>query len=244
MALADLAMKNGKVTLEEHAALVERIAAAYGNVVAFKLPEQAPLPQSSVAGLTSMDWVDQWREGMGRAANDNDAMRDAFARNFGDGIRAAVNGDLGDFLRFKLQNLASNMFDKALDHLGGAIFDIFKGTGTGSGEGFFGNILSGLGNIFMKGSPGFATGGSFKVGGSGGPDSKYIGMRLTPGEMVDIRKPGNDTRGAPMHLTINSDFGAKQFVIDTALGTAVEVTSGMIGSMAKADDRKKRLGTK
>lgn len=37
---------------------------------------------------------------------------------------------------------------------------------------------------------GFSTGGSFKVGGSGGVDSKLVQFRATPGEMVDVRRPG------------------------------------------------------
>lgn len=38
--------------------------------------------------------------------------------------------------------------------------------------------------------PGFSTGGNFKVGGSGGVDSKLVQFRATPGEMVNIRRPG------------------------------------------------------
>lgn len=37
---------------------------------------------------------------------------------------------------------------------------------------------------------GFATGGSFKVGGYGGPDSQFMPLFLSPGEMVDVRRPG------------------------------------------------------
>lgn len=37
-------------------------------------------------------------------------------------------------------------------------------------------------------APGFSTGGSFKVGGSGGVDSQLIRLRATPGEMVDVRR--------------------------------------------------------
>lgn len=36
----------------------------------------------------------------------------------------------------------------------------------------------------------FATGGSFKVGGAGGIDSQLVQFRASPGEMVDVRKPG------------------------------------------------------
>ena len=37
---------------------------------------------------------------------------------------------------------------------------------------------------------GFATGGSFEVGGSGGTDSKRISFNATPGELIDVRRPG------------------------------------------------------
>jgi hypothetical protein len=50
--------------------------------------------------------------------------------------------------------------------------------------------------------PGFATGGSFTVGGSGGTDSQLMQFRATPGEMVDIRRPGaNDN--APLIAAID-----------------------------------------
>jgi hypothetical protein len=37
---------------------------------------------------------------------------------------------------------------------------------------------------------GFANGGGFKVGGFGGTDSQFMPLMLTPGEMVDVRRPG------------------------------------------------------
>jgi hypothetical protein len=37
---------------------------------------------------------------------------------------------------------------------------------------------------------GFANGGSFTVGGFGGTDSQFMPLMLTPGEMVDVRRPG------------------------------------------------------
>lgn len=36
----------------------------------------------------------------------------------------------------------------------------------------------------------FANGGSFEVGGFGGTDSQFMPLMLTPGEMVDVRRPG------------------------------------------------------
>jgi hypothetical protein len=45
-----------------------------------------------------------------------------------------------------------------------------------------------LGGAF--GLPGFQTGGSFTVGGAGGPDSQLVAFRATPGEQVDVKTPG------------------------------------------------------
>jgi TP901 family phage tail tape measure protein len=49
---------------------------------------------------------------------------------------------------------------------------------------------------------GFATGGSFKVGGSGGIDSQLMQFRATPGEMVQVSRPGkgDDTANAVRQL--------------------------------------------
>ncbi len=43
---------------------------------------------------------------------------------------------------------------------------------------------------FWRNINGFATGGSFEVGGSGAPDSKLFNLALSPGEMVNVRRPG------------------------------------------------------
>jgi hypothetical protein len=52
---------------------------------------------------------------------------------------------------------------------------------------------AGLANVAKIASTQFATGGSFKVGGAGGIDSQLIAFRASPGEMVDIKKPGTTT---------------------------------------------------
>lgn len=50
------------------------------------------------------------------------------------------------------------------------------------------NAAAGGGNV-ARGLPGFATGGSFTVGGSGGTDSQVVAFRATPGETVSINTP-------------------------------------------------------
>ncbi len=73
----------------------------------------------------------------------------------------------------------------------GGILDLFAGK-DGNGLGGWAKIA---GDILGK-LPGFKTGGSFTVGGSGGADSQMVAFRATPGEMVDVRKPGQDQGGA------------------------------------------------
>jgi phage-related protein len=62
---------------------------------------------------------------------------------------------------------------------------------------------------------GFANGGSFKVGGSGGTDSQVVAFRATPGETVDVRTPQQninnnskniDMRGSTQIFESEKDF--------------------------------------
>lgn len=54
---------------------------------------------------------------------------------------------------------------------------------------------AGLANVAKIAATDFQTGGSFKVGGSGGIDSKMVAFNATPGEMVDVRRPGTTGGG-------------------------------------------------
>jgi len=89
-------------------------------------------------------------------------------------------------------DLLRDLMDNALRDLGQTLFKAIGGSAKGSGGGgggFWGTVLGA-----MK-VPGFKTGGSFRVGGSGGADSQLMQFRATPGEMVDIRRPGQDAGG-------------------------------------------------
>lgn len=54
--------------------------------------------------------------------------------------------------------------------------------------------------------PGFARGGSFTVGGSGGLDSKLAMMMLSPGERVDITPRGQDRGGAGGEVNVYNTY--------------------------------------
>lgn len=51
-------------------------------------------------------------------------------------------------------------------------------------------IAQGAASVATISAQGFMTGGSFTVGGSGGPDSQFVPIMATPGEQVDIWRPG------------------------------------------------------
>jgi TP901 family phage tail tape measure protein/lambda family phage tail tape measure protein len=93
--------------------------------------------------------------------------------------------DLATSILRDMARLASNaIFGALANGLIGAI-----GSGKTAGSGLLGGVdFSGtntLGGLF-----GFASGGSFKVGGQGGTDSKVVSFRATPGELVNVRTPG------------------------------------------------------
>ncbi len=87
-----------------------------------------------------------------------DEMREVFSQSFADGLQAALDGDLKDFLAFSLRQAAL----KGFEGLGSAIFD-----GAGSkGSGFFSAVAS----IFGRASGGNVVGGRPYVVGENGPE--------------------------------------------------------------------------
>lgn len=116
-------------------------------------------------------------------------LREQFI-GFGKDLAGAIqSGNLKEFFA----SIAQRFVDKLLTDGLNKLFDALGQMGGGSSGGGFGAILA---TVFGGGSPvpGFATGGSFKVGGSGGIDSQLMQFHATPGEMVDVRH-GNDNGG-------------------------------------------------
>lgn len=83
---------------------------------------------------------------------------------------------------------------------GGSLFGSVANTASFSSRSFGSIFGSALGGAY---GPGFATGGSFTVGGSGGTDSELVQFRATPGEMVNITRPG-DSQGHTVNYTIDA----------------------------------------
>lgn len=119
----------------------------------------------------------------------------------------------------------------------GDIFQNSFGSGGGSGGGLggiFGWIGNGISSIFGSGSGAatppsgtgpvggfaFATGGSGVVGGVGPIDSKLVSLRLTPGELVNVTRPGAAQGGSPVNVIINNNA-------DGTKATATERTDAL-----------------
>jgi len=96
------------------------------------------------------------------------------------------------------ENALVNAFNGAQD----ALVD-FVTTGELNISGFVDNVLRDLTRLLINQAfksliggalgvplPGFATGGAFTVGGSGGTDSQTVAFRATPGERVTVQTPG------------------------------------------------------
>lgn len=72
---------------------------------------------------------------------------------------------------------------------------------------------------------GFATGGSGMVGGSGGPDSKLVSMRLSPGELVNVEH-GSSAKGQAELIAA---------LIEEVRGLRIETAKGTTASRKTAD---------
>lgn len=189
--LAGIADPRQRAEFERRAAeqyRAKRLGLEIGELQMPKVPQLVGLdPDGKVKNLN--ETIDR----MNQSIHDS---RERFADAFSYGIDSALRGDW----RGLLESFVGSAFDSALRNMGRSMFDNLGG---GKGGGFsLGGVGSAISSFFGK-IPGFATGGSFRVGGSGGVDSKLVSMRLTPGEMVDIRRPGAvDGPGSARHMQV------------------------------------------
>lgn len=158
-----------------------------------KLERLAP----SEGGLTSSQAElarERVLENVRKLATETDKAKSAaeelgltFASAFEDAIVAGKK--FSDVLKGLGQDIARILIRRSItEPLANEIGEILKPKGGGK------NPLSSLFDI-GKSLFGFANGGSFTVGGSGGIDSQVVAFRATPGERVDVRTPGQQSGG-------------------------------------------------
>ncbi|WP_159981919.1 MULTISPECIES: phage tail tape measure protein [unclassified Novosphingobium] len=136
-----------------------------------------------------------------------------FRDTFKSGVRAALDGDLGGFLKNWWRDRVAKGMEEALNSLADLISKLFSNiSGSGGGGGILGSIGKVVGKVLGGGSggfdksaaagvdwndlPKFQNGGRFKVGGNPGIDQNLVSFRASAGEIVDIQKPGNDNGGS------------------------------------------------
>ncbi len=142
-------------------------------------------------GAMEIEWIKMQQEAdkfgatvASLAVNDFGKLNEAIVTAANGG--AVSWGQMADSMIQDLERIALKMLEVKLVSAGIGLFS--------SGGG---GMDAGLVDEFAKGM-GFASGGSFIVGGQGGTDSKYLSMRVTPGEMVTVRTPGQQTQAAQM----------------------------------------------
>lgn len=136
------------------------------------------------------------------------SMVDAFAdgKNMIEALRDTLNDLLKDLLKLLIRltiinPLINSVFGLkpgggALPTLGTGLFGSFFGGGAGATAGA-GSAFAGLPFVPMQ------HGGSFTVGGAGGPDSKLFPLKLTPREKVRVTRPGQDEGGNTFVMNFN-----------------------------------------
>lgn len=128
-------------------------------------------------------------------------------QNMTDASAAAFSGMAGD-IDSTLSGLFRSIQSKDWKGVLGGLFDI--GGKMGGNVGKVAGIGKSILSAFGGGLPGFKTGGSFTVGGSGGIDSSIVAFRGTPGERVDVSTKAQQRQtgggASVLHVTPSAYF--------------------------------------
>lgn len=175
--------------------------------------------------------------------------------------KAKVEGFIGGFAEraraelLTIEELGGNVASSLAAGFGNAFSDFVMGTQSAS-EAMRQFALSFLSDItqmlakqallsFITGGigiplPGFASGGSFTVGGSGGTDSQVVAFKATPGERVSVSPPGKMAGSSSnVSVAVHNYAGAAVAVRKSpgAGGTEIDVLIERVVEKSMADGR-------
>jgi TP901 family phage tail tape measure protein/lambda family phage tail tape measure protein len=151
-------------------------------------------------------------KGLNQVAEGATRLGDAVAQSVSNAFSTASDA-IADFAvtgKFSISDFANSILRDMTKLASNAIFgSLINGLLGGIGGPALGGAGAlgggGLGSLF-----GFAGGGSFRVGGSGGTDSKLVAFKATPGEMVDVRTPGQSMgRGGGTTVNVFNEGGGQ-----------------------------------
>jgi hypothetical protein len=178
-------------------AIDEANARVYGGdaLKEFSVPRPAELAAAEEEAKKAQTAIaDHGVEESSRMAEAWASSTGAIAGSF---IKAAIEGkkSWGDMVEDALTKLALLAAQQAAMQLGGP-YGAFMGSligALGGGANGFDHVVGSKPGLEL---PGFARGGDFMVGGTGGVDSKIAMFRVTPGESVHVRTPEQQAQAA------------------------------------------------
>jgi tape measure domain-containing protein len=131
-----------------------------------------------------------------------------FQSTMGDMVTAALTGtgSVREIFKGFIDQLIAEVVRLAVIK---PIIDLITGGATG-GAGGVGGALKSIGTAFFGGAVGAAKGLDLKVGGSGGIDSQFLPLAVTPGERVTVETPTQQARngaggGGNVSVSVNVD---------------------------------------
>lgn len=165
-------------------------------------------PDMSMAGFGDNGFGESWTATAGQQMAEAhlaalEASTDRIKSVLQAGWSELMSGDLKGALSKWLQAWAAQGMENALNSVSKLIAQLFSSMSSGSsatgggGGDFLSTALAFLPKLF-----GFAQGGSFEIGGSGGIDSKIAMMKVTPGETGAIWKKGQGPAGGATSVEV------------------------------------------
>lgn len=131
--------------------------------------------------------VDAFATALTDLASGTKSVKDAF--------KDMANSIVSEIQRIIAQDFAKRLLGAGGLNVGGLLASLFGGAGgAAAGGGIEGTAAFGAG---------FATGGSFTVGGSGGTDTTPVAFRATPGERVTVETPSQQKRQPTLSIVNN-----------------------------------------
>ncbi|WP_313452527.1 hypothetical protein [Brevundimonas sp.] len=179
-----------------------------------------------------------------QSAERSGQMRDEFRSAFSNGIRAAIDGDVGGFF----DGLADRFTSRMLDNLADDLFDLLSNVGGDKKGGVLGSIASGIGSLFGGGraSGGPVTKGRIYRINENTPNSEYFapgvsGSILTNGQVRGLETGGVRSGGGSLSVSVDvSGANGDEAVARIARQAAAEGTAQAIAQsrMDAANDRR------